>query len=300
MLFASWPTNKDDIHVFIPGHMAIFRRDSGVAAEFMKIDWLSSFDNFENMPLMPTKAAEEAEFSHVLLMGTGLTFLRFDALVDSQFHVSTLGGVFSLEDPTAAMLALDDFDAVIHVPMPSSAHNESAPPTPGEVLLASRAHIGTIVHQRLRDTRRRITFSADGLEGGVELLNDKNAEHGLVHWFPADFAVHYRSLLGVEMLMHGRDARRLLTRRERGGAIREHFEPEVRAAFGSHSTRPRPWLREAIYTHFQREKSSDWWKMPAHAIALGEVLYVDRENGAYMWDTKAHIVWKNSRVSIVH
>ena len=133
----------------------------------------------------------------------------------------------------------------------------------------------------------------------MELLNDKNAEHGLVYWFPADFAVYYRSLLGVEMLMHGRDMRRLLMRRLRDGPVTERFEPEVRLAFGSHSSRPRPWLREAIYTHFQHEKNSHWWSMPMRAIAPGEMLYVDRENRAALWDSKAHIVWENSKESTV-
>lgn len=300
MLFSSWPTNLDDVHVFVPGHMAVFRRDPAVSAAFLQVDWLSSFDNFETMPFTPTEAAEEAEFSHVLFMRTGLTFLRFDALADSQYHVSTLGGVFALEDPTAAMLALDDYDATVHIPMPGSGYNESAPPTPGEVLLASRAHITTVVQQRLRDTSRRNTFSANGIEGEVELLNDKNAEHGLVYWFPANFAVYYHSMLGNEMLMHGRDMRRFLMRRDRGGAVTERFEPEVRLAFGSHSTRPRPWLREAIYTHFQREKSWDWWHMPSRAIGLGEMLYVDKETSAHLWDARAHILWENSRIPITH
>ncbi|VDB89105.1 unnamed protein product [Peniophora sp. CBMAI 1063] len=300
VLFSAWPSNMDDIHVFVPGHLAIFRRDAAVAAEFMKVDWLSSFSSFENMPFTPTEATEEAEFSHLLFMRTGLSFLRFDALADSQYHVSTLGGVFALEDPTAAMLALDDYDAVAHIPIPGRAYNESAPPTAGEVLLASRAHITTVVRQRLRDAHRRSTFSPEGREVAVDLLNDKHADHGLVYWFPADFAVYYHSSLGRDMLMHGRDTRRFLMRRQRGGPVTERFEPEVRLAFGSHSTRPRPWLREAIYTHFQREKSAEWWSMPMRAIAPGEMLYVDREASAHLWDARAHIVWENSKVSVAH
>ena len=61
-----------------------------------------------------------------------------------------------------------------------------------------------------------------------------------------------------------------------------------------YSEHNRPWLRESLYNHFQNEKYSSWWTLPDRPLGPGEVLYVDRDTGAHIWNEHGDIMWQSS------
>ena len=90
-----------------------------------------------------------------------------------------------------------------------------------------------------------------------------------------------------------------LMRRDVDGPVTERFEPAQRIHFdipGGSAGSERAWLREGLYTHLQTEKYASWWALPERALAPGEVLYVDKEHGAHVWDADANLVWESPRV----
>ena len=166
------------------------------------------------------------------------------------------------------------------------------------------------------------TFSAKGVEREVEMHSGKEAAEGLELWFPPEFFVAYESTLGPSFDNNGADTRSYLMRRAPRGPISERIEPERPLLVpvppentdmnAQYSTGNRPWLREGLYNHFQHEKYrgaylfsihswavadsiSDWWALPPDALKQGERMYIDRANGAHVWDAHGKMVWESPR-----
>ncbi|KAI0033850.1 hypothetical protein K488DRAFT_84587 [Vararia minispora EC-137] len=282
VILAGWPTNWDNILLYMPGHMTAFRNSPAVAAQFLATPALATFDAFVGDDFI-SEACEEGEYSHHLFMRSGLTFLRFDAMVDTVHHISTLDGVFGIENDGWAERDRSDEPA------------ESA-------LVRLAPQINDALRQHSASARPRATFTSAGHEAKVDIVNDGSRAPFL--WFGAQYAVMYHSVLGREVDGNGRAMRRYAMRREPHGPVMERFEPEepflVPAreprgdwAYGTHN---RPWLREALYNHLQTEKYKRWWSLPREALKPGDVLYMDKEHGAHLWDKEGALLWHSARV----
>jgi len=173
-------------------------------------------------------------------MRTGLTFLRFDAMVDNAHHISTLDGVFGIEN---------------------EGWLERAPDETHEAALVRLApQINAALREHAAQARPRVTFTPAGREAAVEVVNDGSNAPFL--WFGEEYAVMYQSVLGPQIGGNGRNMRRYTMRRERHGEVTERFEPEQPMVISpreplddwEYGTHNRPWLREALYNHFQLEK----------------------------------------------
>jgi hypothetical protein len=188
------PTGNPKIQMFMPGHMTIFRNDPRVARAFFALEEIASYGNFMSMPWI-SEPSEEGEHSHTLFMRTDLTFLRFDAIVDSPHHLSTLDGVYTIEH--------SDW-------MANSAVYGPEPPTPevAFTLPAARQQISGLLARRNRTARRGRTFSATGMEREIVLRDDAAASEGMHMWFPQRYAVVYLSELSEELKDGGRGWRR--------------------------------------------------------------------------------------------
>ncbi|VDB89103.1 unnamed protein product [Peniophora sp. CBMAI 1063] len=302
VLFASWPVHGyTSQHLFVPGHFAVFRRAPDVAAAFLQVHFLKSYEAFVRLPEgMPSEAVEEAEFSHVLLMRTPLTFVRFPAMAESMYHLDSLNGVFAIENAADAP----------NLPIVNNPDSSI-----GDAIASARHQILPLLVQRKSEPARP-TFSAQGVESNVELLSGAKLPKDLDLWFPRGFGVAYHSSLSASQSDMGRNARRYVLRRARGGAVSERFEPErpislvhpesnsnsnsndedgMEAAMHRGEHVKGTWLREGLYVHLQHEKYRKWWDVPDHALGEGEVMFVDRAHGARLWDGAGREVWRSWR-----
>jgi len=192
------PTGNPKIQMFMPGHMAVFRNSPDVARAFFALEEISTYENFMHMPWIirpDSDGCEEGEYSHTLLMRSALTFLRFDAIVDSGHHVSTLDGVYAIENAAWAT---------------HSAVRGSEPATVEQAFLLEgvRRQIGEAVAKRNATAQRRPTFSEMGKERRVVLRDDYDISEGWFLWFPRRYAVLYMSTLSAEFEDGGRSWRR--------------------------------------------------------------------------------------------
>jgi len=286
VIIAGWPVALERVLLFTPGHMTVFRRSAVIAAAFLQHPPLASYENYVSLPL-PSDAPEEGEYSHLLLTQTGFTFLRFDAMIEAAHHVSSLAGVFSLENYYWADHSLGEG------PPPVSVEN---------AIVRTSAQIALAV-RRLDGQAPEPTFSERGNETEVVLHDGAGAAEGLFIWFPIEYTVSYLSVLGPGLPGNGRDCRRYTMRRMRHGPVTERFEPVRRSIVDPpvpfpdwvYDTSNRPWLREGLYMHFQTEKYRPWWSLPDRPLADGEVLYIDKEHGAHLWDADGVMLWESNR-----
>ncbi|KAL0957694.1 hypothetical protein HGRIS_001474 [Hohenbuehelia grisea] len=95
--FPPSPHDSQSILLFTPGHLAFFRNSAKITTEFMKFPSVKTTENFFNLPWMGTHT-EESEYSHFAFTQTSLTFIRFPGMVESKYHLSTLSGVFAIEN----------------------------------------------------------------------------------------------------------------------------------------------------------------------------------------------------------
>ncbi|VDB89131.1 unnamed protein product [Peniophora sp. CBMAI 1063] len=289
VMLAGWPTNWSTLLLYMPGHFTAFRRSPDVARAFQRaVPALVTYNAFVGEEFAEFgDACEEGEYSHALFMRTGLRFLRFDAMVDAGHHVSTLDGVFAVEDDHALPTPLISSDLA-----PKEATLVSARPAINAAL-AAHAMPG-----ETQDNEQQHTFTAEGLEAPITLRQDASSVPFV--WFDPQYAVAYDSPLAQEVPGNGRHGRRYVMRRDIDGPVTERFEPAQRIHFdipGQGEGSERAWLREGLYTHLQTEKYAPWWALPQRALAPGEVLYVDKEHGAHVWDADANLVWQSPRVS---
>jgi hypothetical protein len=164
-------------------------------------------------------------------------------MVDGTHHLSTLDGVFAIEN-----------DGWLE---------RAAPDEPTEAALVRLApQITAALAAHAADTHPRATFSDAGQEAEVQLGFGADAAGDFYLWFEPQFAVTYRSALGASTAGHGRDMRRYLMRRAPRGPVTERLEPEEPRVVAPLKSLPgwtydmqnRPWLREGLYSHFQAEK----------------------------------------------
>ncbi|KIP02588.1 hypothetical protein PHLGIDRAFT_287083 [Phlebiopsis gigantea 11061_1 CR5-6] len=280
IVFPSSPMDHEDVLVYIPGHLAFFANSHHLTEEFMTFPGVRTLDGFLSEPWMDSGAPDEAEWSHWAFTHTDLTFLRFPGLVVGQFHVSVPGaGVFSIDNAGY-------WTAMNRVTEPG--HNRI------------RAALYWAAQQRARAPRKAL-FSSGGTERHVE-LRDGAAEGFL--WFPQRFAVDV--LVPPELITADWwQTKRFLMRRERGGPVVYRTEPmfaddwfvlpvEAFSDAYAPSVGFPMHAHDMLYNHFQVEKYTEWWKLPglpARALGADEVLYVDKDRGAWVWDARGRVVF---------
>jgi hypothetical protein len=115
-------------------------------------------------------------------MRSNLTFIRFDAIVASSHHLSTLDGVYTIENPGW---------------MPNSLYASGEPPTPEAAFMhePARAQVNALLLERHATNSRQVTFSDTGKEMEVTLRDDHEISAGEFLWFPRRYAVFYISKL---------------------------------------------------------------------------------------------------------
>ncbi|KAL0958355.1 hypothetical protein HGRIS_000497 [Hohenbuehelia grisea] len=273
IIFPTSPHDGHSVLLFTPGHLAFFRNSAKVTTEFMKFPNVMTMDNFFNLPWVGTDT-EESEYSHFALTRTSLTFIRFPGMVESRYHLSsTLSGVFAIENPgywNSTSSALEP----AHVSM--------------------RAALSKTLDER-RTLPRQPTFSPEGKEYTVKLYEGQ-WEHFL--WFPQRYAVHVE--VDGAQTWEG-SYKRYVYRKEPYGPVYGRIEPLndmvvfPRPGYTLSDTPSQPMFAyEMLYNHFQGEKYADWWRLPglpARAITEEEVLFVDRENGAHVWNAAGHLTF---------
>ena len=118
---------------------------------------------------------------------------------------------------------------------------------------------------------------------------------------------------------------RYTMRRAKNGPVTERTEPNdpivvpPKDLTTDFDTTNRPFLVELLYVHFQGEKytgtsdrrgmilpgaslrpmfniDSDWWALPDRPLDKGEVLFVDKDHGAQVWDSHGEIIFDTGSV----
>jgi len=140
------------------------------------------------------------------------------------------------------------------------------------------------------------TFSSAGVEYAVELREGVWDGH---IWFPQHFAVDFLT----DYSKISARGKRYIYRREPRGSVYDREEPNVREINFSPKvlTEGDPHdssviALELMYTHFQFVKWSPWWSFPERPISEHEVLYVDKEVGAEIWNSSGDVTFKTPLV----
>ena len=89
-------------------------------------------------------------------------------------------------------------------------------------------------------------------------------------------------------------------RRTRGGPVTERIEPVEHILIPAtvphegwvYSNGNRPWLREYMYNHYQGEKYASWYKLPEEPLNVGDVLYIAKDSGAFVWDGEGEMLFQ--------
>lgn len=109
--------------------------------------------------------AEECNYSNFAFMHSNLTFLRFDAMVPTRYHLASPGaGVYAVMSHERG-----DMD---------KAHSTAE----------SRSSLNSLLQHHERDWVPHPTLSSAGVEYPVELLE---GQWPYFVWFPQQYSVHY-------------------------------------------------------------------------------------------------------------
>ncbi|KAJ7593636.1 hypothetical protein C8J56DRAFT_1043438 [Mycena floridula] len=278
-----------ELLLFMPGHLMVFRHSHVITDEFMRLPNLLNVDAFLAEPWI-NEASEESEYSHFLFAKSNLTFLRFDAMINSDYHLSSPGlGVYQTENEWK--FDLTNSSDASH---PQQIIDLRVPITEAMYRYANAENSKT----------SRPTFTDKGKEHIVELMVGGHAD--IEVWFPERYACHYHTDWFEAFWAGGR---RLVYRREPQGPIVERLEPGV-AFFipplhlpdtDLPSEENRPVIREMLYNHLQHEKYTDWWAhngVPKAAFKMGEVVFMDKNHGAVLWDRNGVIKWNSMEATV--
>ncbi|KAL4266174.1 hypothetical protein AB1N83_000552 [Pleurotus pulmonarius] len=284
-LFPGPPIDSDDILLFFPGHMAFFKNQEHVVSAFMEFPNVKTYESYMELPWVSTDT-EECEYSHFALAKTKLTFLRFPGIVHSRIHFSSISsGVFATENP-GHWLAV----SAVNVPSSSTTSDSSLDPL--------RSNLTTVFAEHAGDWVSRPTFSEEGKEYIVQL---REGEWKGWLWFPKQYAVHYTADRSK-----GRQgfSKRYTMRRAPSGELYDRTEPYRHSILEIPTTAYTPLgsdpvrsdtsilVFDMLYNHFQAEKYAKWWSLPKDPIGSDELLLVDRENGAQLWDPAGKIIFE--------
>jgi len=170
--------------------------------------------------------------------------------------------------------------------------------------LISQNSLNTILKQRTREWKPTPTFSSTGYEYMVELREGVFPDW---LWFPRHFAVDFTP--DYSKIPRG-EGKRYVMRRAPNGPVTERVEPDDPIIVypseyleAEHTTdlnsspydrHNRPVLTEFLYVHFQGEKYADWWDLPSRPIEKDEVLFMDREQGAQLWDSTGRVLFETT------
>ena len=219
----------------MPGHLTIFRYSKQVIDEFMLFPNLRDTKSFLAEPWIDP-ASEESMYSYFLFVQSNLTFVRFDAMIFSDYHISSPGlGVYQVDDVWKF-------------------NRSDSSPLHIKDVVNSRVAINEVLKKHDLERREWRSFTAEGAEHVVEL---KVGEYTGVLWFPKDLAVHYDTDWTVRFWEKG--MRRFLYRRYPHGVVVERAEPGRPVVvpplqISEESNVDGPLLRERLYNHLQHEK----------------------------------------------
>ncbi|KDQ20882.1 hypothetical protein BOTBODRAFT_169589 [Botryobasidium botryosum FD-172 SS1] len=275
ILVPAAPTNGDDIILlYLPGHLAFFKHATHISDQFMNLPNLQTMDAYMTMPWIGSDA-EECEYSHFAFLDSNLTFLRFNAMVYTRFHLSSPeAGTYNLENEYRWDL--------------------SPAPLPFPTTTESRKIIYSLVREHENTWTKKPIFSEAGTEYQVTL---REGEWPSFFWCSKerraiDFVTNYT-------LYQREFGKRYVMRRTSRGPIFDRQEPDEPILFlpatpdasETYNRHNRPYLRELLYNHFQVEKYRDWWSLPREAIRKGEFLFMDKEQGLEMWDSDGQLLF---------
>ncbi|KAF7440632.1 hypothetical protein PC9H_000978 [Pleurotus ostreatus] len=285
-LFPGPPIDGGDILLFFPGHMAFFKNKEHVVSAFMDFPNLKTYESYMDLPWVSTDT-EECEYSHFALAKTKLTFLRFPGIVHSRIHFSSItSGVFATENP-GHWLAV----SAVNIPSTSSSSDSSE-------LDPLRSNLAAFFTEHTRNWVSHPTFSEEGKEYDVEL---REGEWEGWLWFPKQYAVHYTA---DRSKGRQEDFSKRYTMRRPSGKLYDRTEPYRDSILEIPTTAYTPLgadpvrsgasllVFDMLYNHFQAEKYAKWWSLPKDPIAAEELLFVDRENGAQLWDPTGKIIFE--------
>ncbi|KAI0031294.1 hypothetical protein K488DRAFT_71506 [Vararia minispora EC-137] len=265
---AGAPTEMDKVHLFMPGHMTVFRHAPDVAGAFFDLEEIASVNNYLDMPWI----------------------LRPQWDGPAWHHLSTLDGVFGIWNAHW---------------MPHSFLNVTAtsdgPQTSEDALThpVGRAVVNALLRSySTKHAIRRPTFSDDGVETEVTMRDDLEISEGFHVWYNRRYAVLYLSTLESISPQWRKDG--VPARRQHGGSVVERFEPLEQVIIPAtvpldgwiYSPGNRPWIQEALYIHYQGEKYQRWYGLPQRALKQGDVLYIDRSHGVHVWDAQGEMYYE--------
>ncbi|KAF9528932.1 hypothetical protein CPB83DRAFT_893901 [Crepidotus variabilis] len=268
------PINGDDILLYLPGHLMFFKHSTFVLEEFMTFPNFKTVDAFLNLPWIGI-SAEESEYSHFAFTNPNLTFLRFDAMTTTPYHISSPGtGIYNIANDA-------QWDLWTEKPVPSSAE--------------SRVVITSVVRDYVRGWKPRPSFTEEGTEYEVKL---REGEWPRYTWFPLEYAVDFATDYDKFQFR----GRRFIYRRVAGGPIFDRQEDDQIVLFppsipsdSFHNRHNRPYLQEMLYNHYQAEKYADWWSLPEEALQPNELLVIGKVKGAQIWDFDSHVHFDTGR-----
>lgn len=186
MLVPGASINGKEVLLYLPGHLMFFRHAKHVVDEFMTLSNLRSPEAYlkdpwigpdagelvilftKNLALTLGPIVEESDYSHFAFLNTRLTFLWFEAMISTQYHISSPGtGMYNV-------------------------HNEwwwdFWTPTPFPSVAESRSLMTTLIRGYVKSWTKRPTFSDRGSEYEVQV---REGEWPNFIWFSKGLAVDF-------------------------------------------------------------------------------------------------------------
>ncbi|KAF8320047.1 hypothetical protein DL93DRAFT_2094499 [Clavulina sp. PMI_390] len=310
LLIPQTPSNGEQILMYMSGHLMFFKHEKRVLEEFFNFHALRSAQIFIDAPRdWIDPGAEEVDYSTFVMLNNNLTFYAWSALSWSGTHVSTTNGIFSLDRGHMVPLASGIVEASDTARIQEGrarvvgfVHDiqKTKPPQGCEThVTPSSTYGGSSLSGLKLPCAYRPAFSNRGTEYPVTFHAGTFAGWA---WFRPEFTVHYEPNYTHEAYTRVRrhDAHRAVIRRAINGPVVERIEPQRYRLIPPYNVLEHerelskeydPYLIEFLYNHYQGEKYSRWWKLPTEALQPGEILYIDRDKGAEVWDTTGEVIW---------
>lgn len=281
---SGWPSNSD-VLMFMPGHLTVFRYSQHVLDEFMLFPNLRDIQSYLAEPWIDD-ASEESIYSYFVFWQSGLTFVRFDAMVQADYHVTSPAlGTYEIQD----IWKLN--------------RSDSSPLHVKEVVMQRRVVNVLLKNHHLEPPNETAwrSYTQHGREHTVQL---KLGEYTGVLWFPKNISTHYDTDWSGDFFRE--KARRLIYRREARGEVKERLEPwknlilppvgtslDADTSAQTTANTDGALLVERLYDHLQHEKYTKWWSMPHLPFKRGDILLIHKNEGGLLWDEQGRIRWKS-------
>ncbi|KAJ7593635.1 hypothetical protein C8J56DRAFT_1043437 [Mycena floridula] len=249
---AGWHTGDEAVSMYMPGHMNIFSTEPKVVQEFMRFPNIQTLGEYLEEPFLESPAVEEDEYSYFLFWHSNLTFIRFDCMVEGQYHLSSPGlGVSPIQDEWKFNISNTDAGHVQDV-VNARLLIDSA------LDLNARNHVGFTkqfsIHYQTEWVKmfwqggRRLVYRRQ--TGGPVVERREPANNAVIVPTSLDANVHH---------------------------VKEH-RPILREMLYAH-------FRQEKYTPW-------WKDLPYKAMQGGEVLFIHTTMGAFQWDREGRLLWQ--------